>query len=228
MPDSPLPESWREALGPVLATRPLRALGGFLAAEEAAGKTIYPPRGSRLAAFERTPLDAVKVVILGQDPYHGPGQAHGLCFSVPEGCPVPPSLRNIYKELESDLGIPPAAHGDLSRWASQGVLLLNDALTVQAGAAGSHQGLGWEAFTDAAVRAVAAREAPSVFILWGSHARNKAARVPELAAGSRHLILTSPHPSPLSAHAGFFGSKPFSRANAFLEEKGRGAIDWRV
>ena len=228
MPDSPLPESWRAALAPVLATRPLRALGGFLSAEEAAGKTIYPPRGSRLAAFERTPLDRVKVVILGQDPYHGPGQAHGLCFSVPEGCPVPPSLRNIYKELESDLGIPPAAHGDLSRWADQGVLLLNNALTVEAGAAGSHQGLGWEAFTDAAVRAVAARESPSVFILWGSHARNKAARVPELAAGSRHLILTSPHPSPLSAHSGFFGSKPFSRANAALVAAGRTPIDWRL
>ena len=228
MPGSPLPESWREALGPVLATRPLRQLGGFLAAEEQAGKTIYPPRGTRLAAFERTPLGAVKVVILGQDPYHGPGQAHGLCFSVPEGCPVPPSLRNIYNELESDLGIPPAAHGDLSRWAEQGVLLLNNALTVQAGAAGSHQGLGWEDFTDAAVRAVAARADPSVFILWGSHAQKKAARVPDLAAGSPHLVLRSPHPSPLSAHGGFFGSKPFSQANAFLEAKGRGTIDWRV
>jgi uracil-DNA glycosylase len=228
MPDSPLPESWREALAPVLATRPLRALGGFLAAEEQAGKTIYPPRGTRLAAFERTPLGAVKVVILGQDPYHGPGQAHGLCFSVPEGCPVPPSLRNIYKELESDLGIPPAAHGDLSRWAEQGVLLLNNALTVEAGRAGSHQLLGWEDFTDAAVRAVAARAEPSVFVLWGSHAQKKAGRVPELGHGSPHLVLRSPHPSPLSAHAGFFGSKPFSKANAFLEEKGRGGIDWRV
>jgi uracil-DNA glycosylase len=228
MSSEALPESWRAALAPVLATRPLRALGGFLAAEEQAGKTIYPPRGSRLAAFERTPLDAVKVVILGQDPYHGPGQAHGLCFSVPEGCPVPPSLRNIYKELESDLGIAPAAHGDLSRWADQGVLLLNNALTVQAGAAGSHQGLGWEEFTDAAVRAVAERAEPSVFILWGSHAQKKAARVPGLGANSPHLVLRSPHPSPLSAHGGFFGSKPFSQANAFLEAKGRGAIDWRV
>jgi len=225
---SPLPESWRPALEPVLATRPLRALGGFLAAEERAGKTIYPPRGCRLAALERTPLEAVKVVILGQDPYHGPGQAHGLCFSVPEDCPVPPSLRNIYKELESDLGIAPAAHGDLSKWAGQGVLLLNAALTVEAGRAGSHQALGWEAFTDAAVRAVAERADPSVFILWGNHAKAKAARIPGLGPDSRHRILAAPHPSPLSAHSGFFGSKPFSQANAFLESVGRGAIDWRV
>ena len=225
---STVPESWRPALEPVLATRPLRALGGFLAAEEQAGKTIYPPRGCRLAALERTPLEAVKVVILGQDPYHGEGQAHGLCFSVPPGVAIPPSLRNIYKELESDLGIPPASHGDLSRWAEQGVLLLNNALTVEAGRAGSHQAMGWEQLTDAAVAAVAAREEPSVFVLWGNHARTKAARVPGLDPDSRHLILTSPHPSPLSAHAGFFGSKPFSKANAFLEAQGRGAIDWRV
>jgi len=147
---------------------------------------------------------------------------------VPAGCPVPPSLRNIYKELESDLGIAPAAHGDLSKWAGQGVLLLNAALTVEAGRAGSHQALGWEAFTDAAVRAVAERAEPSVFILWGSHAKAKAARIPGLGPDSRHRILAAPHPSPLSAHSGFFGSKPFSQANAFLESVGRGAIDWRV
>ena len=228
MPDSPLPESWRAALEPVLATPRLRALGGFLSGEEKAGKTIYPPRGSRLAALERTPLDAVKVVILGQDPYHGPGQAHGLAFSVPEGIAIPPSLRNIYKELEADLGIPPAAHGNLTRWAEQGVLLLNTALTVEGGQAGSHQGCGWEEFTDAAVGAVAARSEPSVFVLWGAHARKKAAGVVSLGADSRHLVLTSAHPSPLSAYAGFFGSKPFSKANAFLEGNGRGAIDWRV
>ena len=228
MPDSPLPESWRAALEPVLAMPRLRALGGFLSGEEKAGKTIYPPPGSRLAALERTPLEAVKVVILGQDPYHGPGQAHGLAFSVPEGIAIPPSLRNIYKELEADLGIPPAAHGNLTRWAEQGVLLLNTALTVQAGQAGSHQQRGWEEFTDAAVAAVAARSEPSVFVLWGNHARKKAAGVVGLGAGSRHLVLTSAHPSPLSAYAGFFGSKPFSKANAFLEANGRGAIDWRV
>ena len=223
-----LPESWRAALEPVLATPRFRALKSLLATEEAAGKTIYPPRNLRFAALERAPLHAVKVVILGQDPYHGPGQAHGLSFSVPQGIAIPPSLRNIYKELETDLGIPPAAHGNLTRWADQGVLLLNNALTVEAGQAGSHQGRGWEEFSDAAVAAVAARSEPSVFILWGNHARKKAAGVVGLGAGSPHLVLTSPHPSPLSAYAGFFGSKPFSQANAFLEANGRGTIDWRV
>ncbi|MGN6356401.1 MAG: uracil-DNA glycosylase [Novosphingobium sp.] len=222
-----VPESWREALGTVLAEKPSRALGGFLKAEEEAGKRIYPPRGSRLRALELTPLDQVKVVILGQDPYHGPGQAHGLAFSVPQGVRVPPSLVNIYKELESDLGLSRPAHGNLENWARQGVLLLNNALTVEDGRAGSHQKLGWEAITDAAVAAVAAREEPSVFLLWGSHARNKAMRVPGLADG-RHLVLTAPHPSPLSAHSGFLGCRHFSQANAFLEGKGRGAIDWRV
>ena len=228
MTELALPPSWRPALAPVLATAPLRALDGFLSAAEAAGKTLYPPRGQRFAALEATPLDAVRVVILGQDPYHGPGQAHGLAFSVPPGVAIPPSLRNIYKELASDLAIVPPAHGDLTRWAEQGVLLLNTALTVEAGKAGSHAGRGWEGFTDAAVRAVAARDAPSVFILWGNHARAKAARVPGLGPDSHHRILTAPHPSPLSAHSGFFGSKPFSIANAFLESVGRGAVDWRV
>lgn len=222
-----VPESWRAALEPVLATPQARKLGGFLKAEEAAGKHIYPPRGSRLRALELTPLDQVKVVILGQDPYHGPGQAHGLSFSVPEGVKVPPSLVNIYKELDSDLGIPRAAHGNLEGWARQGVLLLNNALTVEEARAGSHQNLGWEAITDAAVAAVAAQDQPTVFLLWGSHARNKAARVPDLRNG-RHLVLTAPHPSPLSAHSGFLGCRHFSQANAFLEEQGRGAIDWRV
>ncbi len=221
-----LPSSWKPVLEPVLATQEARRLGGWLRAEETAGKHIYPPRGQRLAALELTPLDKVKVVILGQDPYHGPGQAHGLAFSVPQGVPSPPSLVNIYKELKSDLGIGPPDHGDLSHWAKQGVLLLNNALTVEAGQAGSHQNRGWEAITDAAVAAVATRPEPSVFILWGSHAQGKAARIPELVNSGRHLIIRSPHPSPLSAHRGFFGSKPFSRANAFLEANGRGAIDW--
>ena len=228
MPETSLPASWRAALEPVLATPRLRALVEFLAAEEAAGKTIYPPRKLRFAALEHTPLDAVKVVILGQDPYHGPGPAHGLAFSVPDGIAIPPSLRNIYKELESDLGIPPAMHGNLSRWADQGVLLLNTALTVEAGQPGSHQRRGWEEFTDAAVAAIAARSEPSVFVLWGSHARKKAAGVAGLGADSPHPVLTSAHPSPLSAYAGFFGSKPFSKANAFLNTRGRGAIDWRL
>ena len=221
-----VPESWRAALDPVLALPESRKLGGWLRAEEERGATIYPPKGTRLRALELTPLDAVKVVILGQDPYHGPGQAHGLCFSVQDGVPVPPSLVNIYKELESDLGIPRPSTGNLEHWARQGVLLLNNSLTVEAGKAGSHAGKGWDAITDAAVAAVAEREEPSVFILWGSHARKKAANVPLLARSRQHLVLTSAHPSPLSAHSGFFGSRPFSKANAFLEAQGRGAIDW--
>jgi uracil-DNA glycosylase len=196
--------------------------------EEAAGKRIYPPKGSRLAALALTPLDAVKVVILGQDPYHGAGQAHGLCFSVAQGVRVPPSLVNIYKELEADLGLARAAHGNLEKWARQGVLLLNNALTVEDGKPGSHQRLGWEAITDAAVAAVSAKAEPCVFLLWGNHARKKAERVAGLGPGSPHLILTAPHPSPLSAHAGFLGCRHFSKANAFLEAKGRGAVDWRV
>jgi len=223
-----VPESWRQALAPALGTSEARKLGGFLQSEEAAGKAIYPPRGSRLTAFDLTPLDRVRVVILGQDPYHGPGQAHGLSFSVRAGIRVPPSLANIYKELETDLGLPRPDHGDLSAWARQGVLLLNNALTVEAGLAGSHQGKGWEAITDAAVAAVAARSEPSVFMLWGNHARKKAERVPGLGPGTHHLVLTAPHPSPLSAHAGFLGCRHFSKANAFLEAKGRGSIDWRV
>lgn len=215
-------------MAPALATREARQLGGWLRSEEDAGKQIFPPRGQRLRALELTPLDKVKVVILGQDPYHGPGQAHGLCFSVPGGIRLPPSLVNIYKELQNDLGIVPAPHGNLEHWARQGVLLLNNSLTVEAGQAGSHAGKGWDAITDAAVAAVAGRAEPSVFILWGSHAQAKAARVPGLGPGSCHLVLRSPHPSPLSAHRGFFGSKPFSQANRFLEQHGRGMIDWAL
>jgi uracil-DNA glycosylase len=223
-----IPESWRPVLEPLLAEPSARRLGGWLSAEEAAGKAVFPPRGCRLRALELTPLERVRVVILGQDPYHGPGQAMGLCFAVPSGVKVPPSLANIYKELASDLGVRPPAHGDLSHWARQGVLLLNTSLTVEAGKAGSHAGQGWEAITDACVSAVAERPEPSVFILWGSHAAAKAARIPALQGETRHLLIRSPHPSPLSAYRGFFGSKPFSRANAFLESHGRGTIDWRV
>ena len=222
-----VPESWKPVLDPVLATTEARQLGGWLRAEEDAGKTVYPPRGCRLKALELTALEEVKVVILGQDPYHGPGQAMGLCFAVPEGVRVPPSLVNIYKELEADLGIPRPAHGDLSKWGRQGVLLLNNTLTVEAGQAGSHAGRGWDAVTDACVAAVAAREEPSVFILWGSHAQAKAKRIEGLRSG-RHHVIESPHPSPLSAHRGFFGSRPFSRSNSFLAAKGRGAIDWAL
>ena len=227
MAGDPIPESWQPVLEPVLATAEARQLGGFLVAEEQAGKQIYPPRGCRLKALELTPLDEVKVVILGQDPYHGPGQAMGLCFSVPEGVKIPPSLVNIYKELEADLGVARANHGDLSKWARQGVLLLNNTLTVEAAKAGSHAKRGWDAITDACVAAVAARDEPSVFILWGSHAQAKAKRIAGLREG-QHCVIESPHPSPLSAHRGFFGSKPFSRTNAFLSGHGREAIDWAL
>jgi uracil-DNA glycosylase len=223
-----IPGSWRAALDPVLAAPEARRLGGWLKAEEAAGKHVYPPRGTRLAALALTPLETVRCVILGQDPYHGPGQAHGLAFSVQSGVRPPPSLVNIFKELESDLGLPRPASGDLTPWAKQGVLLLNNTLTVEAGQAGSHAGRGWDAITDAAVAAVAAREEPCVFILWGSHAKKKASRVPALGRASHHLVLTSAHPSPLSAHNGFFGSRPFSQTNAFLEGHRRGSIDWAL
>lgn len=227
MTTAAIPETWRPALESVLTSRPLRALGGFLRAEEAAGKQIYPPSGSRLAALALTPLPAVRVVILGQDPYHGPGQAHGLAFSVRRGVPVPPSLLNIYKEQEADLGLPRPPHGCLESWAQGGVLLLNTVLTVEAGQAGSHQGKGWEHFTDAAIRAVAERNAPCVYLLWGSHARNKAPLIRE-ASGGPHLILEAPHPSPLSAHRGFLGCRHFSQTNAFLEDRGAAPIDWRL
>ncbi len=223
-----IPESWRAALEPALASPEARRLGGWLKAQESAGKQVYPPRGQRLAALALTPLEDVRCVILGQDPYHGEGQAHGLAFSVRDGVRPPPSLVNIYKELESDLGLPRPATGDLSKWARQGVLLLNNTLTVEAGLAGSHAGRGWDAITDACVAAVAERGAPTVFILWGSHARKKASRIPALGRSEAHLVLTSAHPSPLSAHNGFFGSRPFSQANAFLESRGRGAIDWSL
>lgn len=221
------PASWRGVLEPVLATPEARRLCAFLNAEAAAGKRIYPPQGTRLRALELTPLGEVKVVILGQDPYHGAGQAHGLAFSVQPGVRTPPSLANIYQELASDLGQPIPAHGNLERWASQGVLLLNNALTVQEAQPGSHQKLGWEAITDALVAAVAAKPDPCVFMLWGSHAQKKAARVPGLEAGP-HLTLKAPHPSPLSAYTGFLGCRHFSQANAFLEASGRGAVDWQL
>ena len=188
----------------------------------AEGAVIYPARVLR--ALEGTAPPDVKVVILGQDPYHGPGQAHGLCFSVPPGIALPPSLRNVYKELRDDLGIDPPDHGCLDAWSEQGVLLLNTSLTVRAGQAASHQGKGWERFTDAVIRAVNEQEKPVVFILWGSYAQRKAAFVDT----KRHLVLRSPHPSPLSAHNGFFGTRPFSKANAFLEKHGRQPIDWRL
>ena len=222
-----IPESWRRALEPALASPEVRRLGEWLRAEEDAGKAVYPPQASRLRAFELTPLREVKVVILGQDPYHGPGQAMGLSFSVPRGMPLPPSLANIYKELAADCGIERPDHGDLSHWARQGVLLLNTSLSVEAGKAGSHAGRGWETLTDAALAAVAERAQPAVFILWGNHAQAKLARIPALGE-PRHCVIRSPHPSPLSAHRGFFGSRPFRRANDFLAANGIAGIDWRL
>lgn len=219
-----LEESWRRALADEFAAPYMADLKAFLLAEKAAGKRIYPRGPNWFRALDLTPLDKVRVVILGQDPYHGAGQAHGLCFSVQQDVKIPPSLVNIYKELKDDLDIPIAKHGCLESWASQGVLLLNSVLTVQEANAASHAGKGWERFTDAVIRQVAAREEPTVFILWGSYAQKKAAFVDS----SRHLVLKSVHPSPLSAYGGFFGSKPFSKANAFLQAKGRGTVDWRV
>ncbi len=222
--ESRLEESWRRALAEEFAAPYMAALKAFLLAERAAGKRIYPRAANWFRALDLTPLDKVRVVILGQDPYHGPGQAHGLCFSVQPGVKIPPSLVNIYKELEGDLHIKPAQHGFLESWAGQGVLLLNSVLTVEEANAASHAGRGWERFTDAVIRQVAAAEAPTVFVLWGSYAQKKAAFVDS----SRHLVLKSVHPSPLSAYGGFFGSRPFSRANAFLQAAGRGTIDWAL
>jgi uracil-DNA glycosylase len=189
---------------------------------EYATATVYPPGKLIFNAFDLCPFDKVKVVIIGQDPYHGPGQAHGLCFSVNEGIPFPPSLRNIFKEIQDDLGTPVPASGDLTRWAEQGVLLLNATLTVRAGQAGSHQRQGWEEFTDAAIRALATEREHLVFILWGAYAQKKGAFIDR----SRHLVLASAHPSPLSAYNGFFGNKHFSRTNAYLVEHGETPIQW--
>jgi uracil-DNA glycosylase len=189
---------------------------------EYATTTVYPPGKLIFNAFDLCPFDQVKVVIIGQDPYHGPGQAHGVCFSVNEGVPFPPSLRNIFKEIQDDLGTPIPATGDLTRWAKQGVLLLNATLTVRAGQAGSHQRQGWEEFTDAAIRALATERDHLVFILWGAYAQKKGAFIDR----SRHLVLASAHPSPLSAYNGFFGNKHFSRTNAYLVEHGETPIQW--
>jgi uracil-DNA glycosylase len=192
--------------------------------EERQQTTVYPPHDEVFAALHLTPYAEVKAVILGQDPYHGRGQAHGLCFSVRPGVNVPPSLQNVYKELEQDLGYPPPGHGCLEHWARQGVLLLNASLTVRAGRAASHQGKGWETFTDEVLRAVNEKHERVVFILWGAAARKKKVLVDQ----GRHVVIESPHPSPHSASYGFFGSRPFSRANAALVEAGREPIDWRL
>jgi len=220
--------SWLEPLRPEFDSPYMAALRAYLVAEKSAGKRIFPKGNEWFRALDLTPLENVRVVILGQDPYHGEGQAHGLCFSVRPEVRPPPSLVNIYKEMASDLGIAPAKHGFLEHWAEQGVLLLNSVLTVQMGMAASHRDRGWERFTDAVIRLINARPEPVVFILWGSYAQKKAAFVDSIDRGGRHLVLKSAHPSPLSAHNGFFGSKPFSKANAFLEGHGQKPIDWAL
>ncbi|MBL4837199.1 MAG: uracil-DNA glycosylase [Kordiimonadaceae bacterium] len=219
-----LEASWGLALAPEFTKDYMQQLKAFLHGELAVGKTIFPKNSEYFAALNRTPVDEVKVVILGQDPYHGPGQAHGLCFSVQPGVPAPPSLVNIYKEMEDDLGIVRAHHGCLHAWADQGVLLLNAVLTVEAHNAASHQGRGWEAFTDAIIAELNEKHENLVFILWGGYAQKKGAKID----GTKHLVLKSPHPSPLSSYRGFFGSKPFSQTNAYLEAKGKAPIVWQL
>ena len=216
--------TWLNVLGDEFDKPYMQSLRAFLQAEKQAGKVIYPAGNTIFNAFNSTPLDAVKVVILGQDPYHGPGQAHGWCFSVLPGVPLPPSLLNIFKEIQQDLGIPVPRQGCLQVWAEQGVLLLNATLTVEQARAGSHQGKGWEVFTDEAIMALNREREGLVFLLWGSYAQKKGA----LIDSRKHLVLKSPHPSPLSAHRGFFGNQHFSKANEWLSARELAPIDWRV
>lgn len=219
-----LNESWLAAVGAEFDQPYMKALKAFLREEKKSGKTIYPAGADIFNALNSTEFDQVKVVILGQDPYHGPGQAHGLCFSVLPGVPYPPSLKNIFNEIQLDLQIPLPAHGCLQSWAQQGVLLLNATLTVEQANAGSHQRKGWEQFTDAVVNRLNERREGLVFLLWGAYAQKKGAFI-DLA---RHLVLKSVHPSPLSAHRGFFGNHHFSRTNEYLLGQGKSAIDWSV
>lgn len=219
-----LHQSWLEPLRGEFEQPYMTELKRFLLAEKERGKRIFPKGANWFRALDLTPLEDVRVVILGQDPYHGTGQAHGLCFSVPNGVQPPPSLVNIYKELESDLGIKRPGHGFLEHWAKQGVLLLNSVLTVEMGQAASHRDRGWERFTDRIIAEVNAKAEPVVFMLWGSYAQKKAAFVD----ASKHLVLKAPHPSPLSAHSGFFGCRHFSKANAFLESRGMKPVDWAL
>jgi uracil-DNA glycosylase len=218
-----LPRTWQPILADQISQPYFQRLQLFIAAERAA-HSVFPPEPDVLAALRLTPYADVKVLLLGQDPYHGEGQAHGLCFSVGAGIKPPPSLINIFKELQSDLGVERPRHGDLTNWASQGVLMLNAVLTVRAHEANSHKNQGWEMFTDAIISAVSTKPDPVIFVLWGAYAQRKSA----LIDGKRHRIIKSAHPSPLSARNGFFGSKPFSVVNAALSASGRGEIDWRL
>ena len=219
-----LEPSWKARIGDYLQRDDMQSLAAFLRQRKAAGARIYPPGAEIFAAFEATPFDAVKVVVLGQDPYHGPGQAHGLCFSVRPGVDVPPSLLNIYKQLERDTGFVRPDHGYLMDWARRGVLLLNSVLTVEAGQAGSHQGRGWEGFTDHVVDTLNREREGLVFLLWGSYAQKKGAVIDT----GRHRVLKAPHPSPLSAHRGFLGCGHFSKANEYLVRRGLKPIDWSL
>ncbi|HEX2580149.1 MAG TPA: uracil-DNA glycosylase, partial [Rhabdochlamydiaceae bacterium] len=217
--------SWLDRLGSEFEKPYMRKLEAFLAEEHHSGAVVYPPFKQVFNAFCQTPFEKVQVVIIGQDPYHGPGQAHGLSFSVPKGVPPPPSLLNIYKELKSDLGLKIPTSGCLLSWAKQGVFLLNATLTVRAGQPRSHYGQGWEVFTDRVVQLLCERKDPLVFLLWGKSALEKFQHL-EASGASGHLVLTAPHPSPLSAHAGFLGCRHFSKTNAFLQKLGKQPIDW--
>jgi uracil-DNA glycosylase len=216
--------SWLAHLAPEFELPYMKYLKQFLLEQKQAGKIIYPESKNIFNAFNSTPLDQVKVVILGQDPYHGPQQAHGLCFSVQPGIPTPPSLQNIYKEIYRDMQFPIPKHGFLQSWANQGVFLLNATLTVEQARAGSHQGQGWEQFTDRAIQVINQECNQVVFLLWGSYAQKKG----QFIDGRKHLILRAPHPSPLSAHRGFIGCGHFSKANEYLEQQGQSPIDWRL
>ena len=224
MPEIKLEPSWKSRLEREFAADYMQRLGQFLRAEKAAGKKIYPQGCEIFRAFSLTPFQRVKVVLLGQDPYHGPGQAHGLSFSVRPGITKPPSLQNIFKELQSDLGILPPPNGNLENWAKAGVLLLNSCLTVVDGHAASHAGKGWERFTDAVIDQLNQNKRHIVFILWGRKAQEKCAKIDQ----GRHFVIASAHPSPLAAHNGFFGSTPFSKTNAYLSQHGIAPINWDV
>ena len=224
MPEIKLETSWKLRLSNELSADYMMRLSQFLRAEKAAGKKIYPPGSEIFNAFSLTPFDQVKVVVLGQDPYHGPGQAHGLSFSVRHGVPKPPSLQNIFKELHADLGITPPPHGNLEHWAQAGVLLLNSCLTVLDRQAAAHTGIGWEQFTDTVIDQLNHHRQHLVFILWGRKAQEKGAKIDR----QRHLVLASAHPSPLAAHNGFFGSAPFSKANDYLVRHGLAPVDWDI
>ena len=220
--------SWRDALKEELDAPYIAQLAAFVERERKGSIPVYPPAELVFNAFLKTPFDAVKVVIIGQDPYHNHGQAHGLSFSVPRGVALPPSLQNIYKEMESDLGIPPSAHGCLTKWAEQGVLLLNATLTVRQNDPMSHHNRGWERFTDSVVTALCRRQEPVIFVLWGKSAQEKCRFIEGVPGHERHVVLTAPHPSPFSARTGFFGCRHFSKINEILSARGITPIDWRL